>query len=297
MSVTRSGILMLVIAVASLVFAMTVLAADDAPTPTILTYPHPKTVDQVDDYHGTKVADPYRGLEDTDSADTRAWIESENKLTFHYLDQIPYRHAIHERLMKLWNYERYGVPEQQGGRYFYQHNTGLQNQNILLVADSLNAEPRVLLDPNTLSSDGTVALVGHAVSDDGKLLAYGTAASGSDWMEWRVRDVDTGKDLPDLIKWVKFSGASWTKDNKGFYYSRYDEPKSDTALRDANYFHKLYYHRLGSPQSEDKLIYDRPDNKELGFGGNVTDDGHYLIITVWQGTSPKNRQTARRLRC
>jgi prolyl oligopeptidase len=289
MSVTRSGILILVIAVASLVFAMTVLAADDAPSPTILTYPHPKTIDQVDDYHGTKVADPYRGLEDTDSADTRAWIESENKLTFQYLDQIPYRHAIHERLMKLWNYERYGVPEQQGGRYFYQHNTGLQNQNILLVADSLNAEPRVLLDPNTLSSDGTVALVGHAVSDDGKLLAYGTAASGSDWMEWRVRDVDTGKDLPDLIKWVKFSGASWTKDNKGFYYSRYDEPKSDTALRDANYFHKLYYHRLGSPQSEDKLIYDRPDNKELGFGGNVTDDGHYLIITVWQGTSPKNR--------
>ena len=280
---------MLVIAVASLVFAMTVLAADDAPSPTILTYPHPKTIDQVDDYHGTKVADPYRGLEDTDSADTRAWIESENKLTFQYLDQIPYRHAIHERLMKLWNYERYGVPEQQGGRYFYQHNTGLQNQNILLVADSLNAEPRVLLDPNTLSSDGTVALVGHAVSDDGKLLAYGTAASGSDWMEWRVREVDTGKDLPDLIKWVKFSGASWTKDNKGFYYSRYDEPKSDTALRDANYFHKLYYHRLGSPQSEDKLIYDRPDNKELGFGGNVTDDGHYLIITVWQGTSPKNR--------
>src|ERR1700746_4023752 len=200
-----------------------------------LVYPKAKSVDQVDDYHGTKVADPYRGLEDTDSADTKAWVEEENKLTFHYLDQIPYRHAIHERLMKLWNYERYGVPEQQGGRYFYQHNSGLQNQNILLVADSLNAEPRVLLDPNTLSSDGTVALVGPAVSDDGKLLAYGTAASGSDWIEWRVRDVDTGKDLPDLIKWVKFSGASWTKDNKGFYYSRYDEPKG-TAPRDANYF-------------------------------------------------------------
>src|ERR1700756_1658357 len=289
MSVTRSGILMLLIAVALLVFAMTLLAADDAAPPPSLTYPHAKSSGQVDDYHGTKVADPYRGLEDTDSTDTRAWIESENKLTFHYLDQIPYRHAIHERLMKLWNYERYGVPEQQGGRYFYQHNSGLQNQNILLVADSLNAEPRVLLDPNTLSSDGTVALVGHAISDDGKLLAYGTAASGSDWMEWRVRDVDTGNDLADLVKWVKFSGASWTKDNQGFFYSRYDEPKSDTALRDANYFHKLYYHRLGSPQSEDKLIYDRPDNKELGFGGNVTDDGHYLIITVWQGTSPKNR--------
>ncbi len=284
----RPGIQMLLTAVASLLFAMTLLAADNVPSPS-LTYPHPKASDQVDDYHGTKVPDPYRGLEDTDSPDTRAWIEAENKLTFHYLDQIPYRQAIHDRLMKLWNFERYGVPEQQGGRYFYQHNTGLQNQNILLVADSLNAEPRVLLDPNTLSADGTVALVGHTVSDDGKLLAYGTAASGSDWMEWRVRDVDTGKDLSDLIKWVKFSGASWTKDNKGFFYSRYDEPKSDTALRDANYFHKLYYHRLGTPQSEDTLTYDRPDNKELGFGGAVTDDGHYLIIHVWQGTSPKNR--------
>ena len=279
---------MLLIALALLVFAMTLLAADGAPTPTFV-YPRAKTVDQVDDYHGTKVSDPYRGLEDTDSADTHAWVEAENKVTFHYLEQIPYRHAIHDRLMKLWNYERYGVPEQDGGRYFYQHNNGLQNQNVLLVADAVNAEPRVLLDPNTLSADGTVALVGHAISDDGKLLAYGTSASGSDWMEWRVRDVDTAKDLPDLVKWVKFSGASWTKDGKGFFYSRYDEPKQGTMLLDANYFHKLYYHRLGTPQSDDKLIYDRPDNKEFGFAGNVTDDGRFLIITVWQGTSPKNR--------
>ena len=177
----------------------------------------------------TKVADPYRWLEDTDSAETHDWVEAENKLTFSYLDQIPYRGAIRERLLKLWNYERFTVPAQEGGRYFYQHNNGLQNQNVLLVADSLNAEPRVLLDPNTLSSDGTVALSGRAVTDDGKLMAYGTAASGSDWKEWHVRDVDTGKDLPDLIKWVKFSGASWTKDNKGFFYSRYDEPKEGSA--------------------------------------------------------------------
>jgi prolyl oligopeptidase len=279
---------MLLITISFLVFALTLLAADNAPAPK-LAYPLAKMVDQVDDYHGTKVADPYRGLEDTDSIDTREWIEAENKLTFHYLEQIPYRQAIHDRLMKLWNFERYGVSEQQGGRYFYQHNNGLQNQNVLLVAESLQAEPRVLLDPNTLSADGTVALVGHAVSDDGKLLAYGTSASGSDWMEWHVRDVDTGKDLPDLLKWVKFSGASWTKDGKGFYYSCYDEPKQGTMLRDANYFHKLYYHRLGAPQPEDKLILERPDNKELGFAGNVTDDGRYLIITVWQGTSPKNR--------
>jgi prolyl oligopeptidase len=270
------------------VFASTFLAAqaDGAP----LAYPKAKTVDQVDDYHGVKVADPYRWLEDTDSAETHDWVEAENKVTFSYLDQIPYRGAIRERLTKLWNYERFTVPGQEGGRYFYEHNNGLQNQNVLLVADSLNAEPRVLLDPNTLSSDGTVALSGTVITDDGKLMAYGTAASGSDWQEWHVRDVDTGKDLPDLIKWVKFSGASWMKDGKGFFYSRYDEPKEGGAtLRDTNYFQKLYYHRLGTPQADDKLIYERPDNKELGFGGFVTDDGHYLMIHVWQGTSPKNR--------
>ncbi len=255
-----------------------------------LEYPKAKTVDQVDDYHGVKIADPYRWLEDTDSADTHAWVEAENKLTFSYLDEIPYRAAIRERLTKLWNYERFAAPAVEGRQYFYQHNTGLQNQNVLLVAESLNAEPRVLLDPNTLSADGTVALTGTAITDDGKLLAYGTAASGSDWQEWHVRDVDTGKDLPDVTKWVKFSGASWTKDGKGFFYSRYDEPKQDAAtLRDANYFQKLYYHQLGTPQSDDKLIYDRPDFKEMMFGGRVSDDGHYLVIHIQQDTSPKNR--------
>lgn len=267
-----------------LALGLAMAQTDGAP----LAYPKAKTVDQVDDYHGVKVADPYRWLEDTDSADTKAWVEEENKVTFGYLDQIPYRGAIRERLLKLWNYERFTAPELQGGRYFYQHNDGLQNQNVLLVAESLNAEPRVLLDPNTLSSDGTVALAGTAITDDGKLMAYGTATSGSDWMEWHVRDVGTGKDLPDLIKWVKFSGASWTKDGKGFFYSRYDEPKG-AGLREANYFQKLYYHKLGTDQAEDKLIYERPDNKEMGFGGGVTDDGRYLVITVWQGTSPKNR--------
>jgi prolyl oligopeptidase len=253
-----------------------------------LIYPQARRSDQVDDYHGTKVADPYRWLEDTDSAETHAWVETENKITFGYLDQLPYRQAIRDRLTKLWNYERFTVPEPEGGRYFFEHNNGLQNQNVLLVAESLNAEPRVLLDPNTLSSDGTVALAGSAISDDGKLMAYAIATSGSDWTEWHVRDVDTGKDLPDDIKWVKFSGASWSKDNRGFYYSRYDEPKG-TLMRDTNYFQKLYYHRLGAAQSEDKLIYERPDNKEMLFSGGVSDDGHYLIIHVSQGTSPKTR--------
>src|SRR5271169_4530025 len=262
--------------VQSFFFAMAMLSsAQTSSSP--LVYPEAKRGDQVDDYHGTKVADPYRWLEDTDSAETHAWVEAENKLTFGYLEQIPYRQAIRDRLTKLWNYERFTVPSQHGGRYFFQHNTGLQNQNVLLVAESLTAEPRVLLDPNTLSTDGTVAL-----SDTGKLMAYGLATSGSDWNEWHVRDIDTGKDLSDDLKWVKFSGASWSKDNKGFYYSRYDEPKG-AALRDANYFHKLYYHRLGTAQSEDKLIYERPDNKELLFGGDVTDDGRYLIISVAQG--------------
>jgi prolyl oligopeptidase len=266
---------------------LTVLSAAQTSS-SALVYPQARRGDQVDDYHGTKVADPYRWLEDTDSAETHAWVEAENKLTLSYLEQIPYRQAIRDRLTKLWNYERFSVPEQEGGRYFFQHNDGLQNQNVLFVADSLNAEPRVLLDPNTLSTDGTVALAGAAVSDDGKLMAYAIATSGSDWTEWHVRDVDTSKDLPDDIKWVKFSGASWTKDNAGFYYSRYDEPKGAT-MRDTNYFQKLYYHRLGTAQSDDKLIYERPDNKEMLFGGDVTDDGNYLIIHVSQGTEPKNR--------
>ena len=269
-----------------LVLASSAVLSAQADPP--LDYPKAKTVDQVDDYHGVKVADPYRWLENTDSADTHAWVEAENKLTFSYLDKIRYRGAIRERLLKLWNYERFTPPEQEGGRYFYEHNNGLQNQNLLFVSDSLNAEPRVLLDPNTLSSDGTVALAAHSITDDGKLLAYGTETAGSDWMEWHVRDVGTSKDLPDDIKWVKFSEASWTKDDKGFFYSRYDEPKG-TALRETNYFQKLYYHRLGTPQSDDKLIYERPDNKELGFSGAVTDDGRYLVIHVSQGTSPKTR--------
>jgi prolyl oligopeptidase len=273
---------------ALILFALLVMTLLSAAQTSPLVYPQARRSDQVDDYHGTKVADAYRWLEDTDSAETKAWVEAEDKLTFSYLEQIPYRQAIHDRLTKLWNYERFSVPGQEGGRYFFQHNNGLQNQNVLLVAESLNAEPRVLLDPNTFSSDGTVALAGAAISDDGKLMAYAVASSGSDWTEWHVRNVDTGKDLPDDIKWVKFSGASWTKDNKGFYYSRYDEPKG-AMMRDTNYFQKLYYHRLGAAQSEDKLIYERPDSKEMIFAGDVTDDGHYLIITVSEGSSPKNR--------
>ncbi|MCI0337124.1 MAG: prolyl oligopeptidase family serine peptidase [Acidobacteria bacterium] len=254
-----------------------------------IVYPNARKADQVDDYHGTKVADPYRWLEDPDSAETRAWIEAENKLTFSFLEKIPERAKIEERLTKLWNYEKYGPPFKEGGRYFYFKNDGLQNQNVLYTIKSLNDNPRALFDPNTLSKDGTVALSGWAVSHDGKHLAYGLSASGSDWMEWKVREIETGKDLSDQLKWVKFSGASWTKDGKGFFYSRYDEPNEKTKHEDVNYFQKLFYHRLGTPQSEDLLIYERKDQKEWGFSGDVTEDGRYLIISVWQGTDPKNR--------
>ena len=254
-----------------------------------IDYPAAKKVDQVDDYHGTKVVDPYRWLEDTDSAATKTWVEAQNKLTFAYLNEIPAREQIKQRLTKLWNYERYGTPFKEGGRYFYSKNNGLQNQSVLYTADSLTGEPRVLLDPNTLSTDGTVALSSLSISEDGKLMAYGLSSSGSDWQEWKVRDVTTGKDLPDIIKWVKFSGASWTRDGKGFFYSRYAEPNEATKMADTNFYQKLYFHKLGTNQSEDVLIYERPDVKELGFGGSVTEDGRYLIISVWKGTEQNNR--------
>lgn len=253
-----------------------------------LTYPTTHQADQVDDYHGTKVADPYRWLEDPDSDETKAWVEAQNKVTFGYLEDIPQRESLKQRITKLWNYEKYGIPYKEGNRYFYFKNDGLQNQSVLYTLTSLDGEPRLLIDPNTLSEDGTIALSGIAISDDGNRMAYGLSTSGSDWQEWKVRDVETGDDLSDHLKWVKFSGASWTTDNQGFFYSRYDEPNDATKLEDANYYHKLYYHKLGTDQSDDLLIYHRPDQKEWMFNGSVTEDGHYLIIYVSQGTDPKN---------
>jgi prolyl oligopeptidase len=253
-----------------------------------LTYPKPPLSDQVDDYHGVKVADPYRRLEDPDAPETRVWIEGENKVTGAYLDAIPDRKPIRERLTKLWNYERYSAPFQEGGRYFYSKNDGLQNQAVLYVMEKLGGEPRVLLDPNKLSADGTIALAGTVVSHDGRYLAYGTAASGSDWNEWRVRDITTGEDTVDHLLWVKFSSAAWTLDNKGFYYSRYDAPAGH-ELEAVNKNQKLYYHRLGAPQTEDTLTYARPDEPEFAFGASVTDDGRYLVIFVSKGTDRRNR--------
>ncbi|MEX2119887.1 MAG: prolyl oligopeptidase family serine peptidase [Pirellulales bacterium] len=254
-----------------------------------MQYPETMRGGQVDDYHGTTVADPYRWLEDPDSPASRAWIEAQNALTFGYLEQIAAREPIGRRLTELWNYQRYGIPVQRGGRYFYAKNDGLQNQSVLYWAPALDAEPRLLLDPNRLSEEGTVALSGQAISEDGKLLAYGLASAGSDWQEWRVREVESGRDLDDHLRWIKFSGASWTPDGKGFFYSRYDEPSAGEQLTATNYFQKLYYHRLATPQSEDRLVYQRPDEKEWGFDGHVTEDGRYLVITVWRGTERKHQ--------
>jgi prolyl oligopeptidase len=251
-------------------------------------YPSTRKADQVDDYHGTKVADPYRWLEDPDSEDTTAWVEAQNKVTFGYLSDIPVREPIKQRITQLWNYEKYGIPFKEGNRYFYFKNDGLQNQSVLYTLTSLDAEPKVLMDPNTLSEDGTIALSGLAISEDGKLMAYGISTSGSDWNEWKVRDIESSEDLTDRLKWVKFSGASWTHDGQGFFYSRYDEPNEASKLEDANYYQKLYYHKVGTSQSEDILIYQRSDQKEWMFGAGVTEDGRYLIISIDRGTDPKN---------
>ena len=262
-------------------------AAAQAASP--LRYPAARKSEQVDVYHGVSIADPYRWLEDTDSPATLAWVKAENELTFGYLSAIPERAAIRSRLEALWNYAKFSAPLKRGSRYFYSENSGLLNQPILYVQDGLGGRPRVLLDPNILSSEGTVALSTTAPSPDGRYLGYGVEAGGSDWEEFRVRDANTGRDLADTLKWVKFSSLAWTHDNKGFFYSRYDEPQAGKALTSANQFQKLYYHRLGQAQSRDQLIYDRADQPGWLFDTQVSEDGQYAVITVFQGTDVRNR--------
>ena len=252
-------------------------------------YPAAPTSKQVDDYNGVKVADPYRPLENPDTPGSRAWIEAENRITFDFLKAIPERDGIRKRLTEVWDYERFGVPFKEGGRYFFSKNTGLQNQNVLYTTTNFAGKALELLDPNLLAKDGTVALGGLDVTDDANLMAYGLATAGSDWQQWKVRDVRTGKDREDVLDWIKFSNTSWKKDGSGFFYSRYDKPDEKNKLRSQVYNHKVFFHQLGTPQLQDKLIYERPDQKEWLFGAEVTDDGRYLIITVQRGTDPKNR--------
>ncbi len=264
-----------------------------------MKYPATKKVGQTDTYHGTAVADPYRWLEDDvrKSPEVAAWVAEQNKVTDAYLATLPQRDAIKKRITELWNYEKIGAPSKTGGKYFFSRNDGLQNQNVLYVQESLDAEPRLLLDPNTLTKDGTVALAGFVPSDDAKYAAYGLADAGSDWNSWKVLDVATGKTLGDDLRWIKFSSVSWTADSKGFYYSRFPEPKPGETFQSLNVNMKLYYHRLGSPQADDALIYERPDQPKWGVSGTVTDDGRYLVIALNDGTtSRKSRVLVRDLR-
>jgi prolyl oligopeptidase len=264
-----------------------------------LHYPAARVVEQIDDYFGTKVRDTYRWMEDVDSAELKRWVDAENELTQSYLAQVPGRDTMLARLMELTNFERYTAPARRGSRYFYAHNSGLQNQNVLYWQEGLDGEPNVLLDPNTFSADGTVATSGLSITDDGTLAAYSIADAGSDWVKWHVREVATGKDLPDVIEWSKFSGAAWLKDGSGFFYERYDAPPAESheaeALKAANYFHKVYFHKLGTAQSEDPLVFDRPDDKELNIAAQVTDDGRYLVLYQSRGTSPNNELSVKDL--
>ncbi|MEM8641814.1 MAG: prolyl oligopeptidase family serine peptidase [Cyanobacteria bacterium P01_G01_bin.54] len=253
-----------------------------------LQYPLSRQADTTDTLHGVTIADPYRWLEALDAEETVAWVAAQNRVTFKWLNALPHRDRLRDRLSQLWNYPRYSLPFKKGNRYFYRKNDGLQNQSVLYVLDRLDGEPRTLLDPNLLSDDGTVALGGISVSPDGRYLAYSIATSGSDWQTWLVRDVETVEDNGDRLDWIKFSGVSWARDNAGFFYSRYDQPDPKTQYSAVNTHQKLYYHRLGTSQAEDVLVYERPDHPDWGFAGIASEDGRYLVILVWLGTDSRN---------
>ncbi len=268
-----------------LLWSLASLAGD-----TPLKYPKTKRVDQVDDYHGTKVLDPYRWLEADvrESKDVAAWVEAENKVTNAYLETIPQREAIKKRLTALWNYERFSLPTRKSGLYFFTHNDGLQNQSVLYVADSLQAKPRLLLDPNTWSKDGTISLAGMAVSPEAKYLAYGKSEGGSDWNTWHVLDVRTGKALSGDLNWLKFSSIAWTNDARGFFYTRYPEPEQGKKFQSLAFNAALYYHRVGTVQTDDVLVYKRPDHPDWDFSAGVSEDGRYLVASIWKGTDRRN---------
>ena len=230
----------------------------------------------VDDYFGTKVADPYRWLENDTSAETNAWVEAERKVTNDYLSHIPFREALKERLTQIVNYERYGMPSKEHGRFIYSKNDGLQNQNVIYMQETLDGEPTVLLDPNKLSDDGTVSLGGISFSHDGNYMAYTIQRSGSDWIEIYVKNMNTLELLPDHIEWAKFSGASWYND--GFFYAAYDKPVAGKEFSNVNENHKIYYHKLGSSQDEDQLFYSNPAQPRYFHSVELTEDEHYMFL-------------------
>jgi prolyl oligopeptidase len=253
-----------------------------------LDTPFTRRDDIIDDYHGTKVADPYRWLENPSSEDTLDWVEAQNALMSSYIAAIPARDKIQARMANLWDYPKYSVPSKRGGRYFYSKNTGLQSQSVLYMQQTLQSEAAVVIDPNTFSEDGTVALTNQALSKDGKLIAYGVSSGGSDWQEIKIRQVDSGIDFPEVIRWCKFSSIAWRHDNQGFFYNRLPEPGT-VPEEDQSNFSQVYWHTLDTPQSADLLVYERPEDKELSFNPFITNDGYYLMLHVWHGTDPKNR--------
>jgi prolyl oligopeptidase len=253
-----------------------------------LSYPQAPTTSQIDDYHGTKIADPYRTLENADAPSTQKWVEQENALTFSWLAKLPGRDKIRTQLTTLWNYEKFPSLFRAGGHYFYLHNSGLQNQSVLYVVDSLNGSPRELIDPNTYLKDGTAALTGESVSWNGNLMAYAMAQAGSDWKEWRVRNVATGKDLPDLVRWSKSGTPSWAPDDSGFYYTRFPEPPPDKVLTASAVNEKVYFHKLGDPEQADKLVYERPDHPSWSFGPQVMEGGKILVVFIYTGVEGTN---------
>ncbi len=251
-----------------------------------LKYPATKKTDQIDDYHGIKIADPYRWLEDNNSKETAEWVDAQNKTTQDYLSKIQFREDLKKRLTELWNYEKYSAPSKVGDYYVFSKNNGLQEQSVLFIQKGLNGVPEVLLDPNKLSNDGSVSLSGLAFSKDNRYFAYGISRGGSDWREYFVVDVNSKELTGDQIKWSKFSGTSWYKN--GFFYGRYDEPRAGEELKQQNQFQKIYYHKLGDDQKEDKLIWEDKNNPKRLFGADVSDDENYLFLTVSEGSSNNN---------
>jgi prolyl oligopeptidase len=266
---------------------MNVALADDP----LLKYPKSRRIDHVDKIHGVDIKDPYRWLEDDvrESREVAAWVAAQNKVTFNYLGNIPAREIIKEKLTKLWNYERFSAPLKVANKYYFFKNDGLQNQSVLYSVDKLNGAARVVLDPNKWSKEGTRALSGYQFSKDGQYLAYGIADSGSDWNTWYIYDLEKGKTLDETIEWVKYSAATWSPDSRGFFYGRFEKPSRDEQFQGLNLGQQIYYHRIGSPQKSDTLVYQRPDKPSWGYGVSITEDGRYLILTVWKGTDSKHR--------
>ena len=254
-----------------------------------LNYPVPRKADVVDDYHGTKVADPYRWMEDLESKEIADWVAASNSVTESYLKTLPLREHFRKRLTELWDYPRVSVPLIEHGQLFYAKNTGLQRQAPIFVRAGLHAPPRLVIDPNVISADGSVSLSQWAPSPDARLLAYALSEGGADWQTVRVRDIASEKDLADEVRWMRFSDLSWTRDSSGFYYSRYPEPPKNKVLEAALSGHAIYYHRVGTAQSEDVLVYERKDLPGWILDGSVSDDGRYLFISMFEGAENRNR--------